>query len=134
MSMSIDIDRAGFVERRECYCENAQDRCAFRGSAWWWPHGGHSMAWVDANGRTCRCDHCGAELAVFTDIDGTRHPMVRRAGFWRTVAFKAAAATDYDYPMNWDAEQRLAAIAAEVLAAGGLNTQAAGETIACGYG
>jgi hypothetical protein len=55
--------------------------------------------------------------------------MVRRAGFWRTVAFKAAAATDYDYPMDWDAEQVVAAIAAEVLAADGLNATPAGETM-----
>jgi len=27
------------------------------------------------------------------------------ADFWRDVALKAAAATDYDYPMDWDAEQ-----------------------------
>lgn len=40
--------------------------------------------------------------------------MVDAADFWRTVALKAAEATDYDYPMNWDAEQRLAAIADEV--------------------
>lgn len=113
--MSIDIDRAGFVERRECYCENAQDRCAFRGSAWWWPHGGHSMAWVDANGRTCRCDHCGAELAVFTDIDGTRHPMVRRAGFWRDVAMGVAA---------------VRRVVLTILATrDGLNAQADGETM-----
>lgn len=41
------------------------------------------------------------------------------ADFWREVALKAAEATDYDYPMNWDAERRLAEIADEVRAARG---------------
>ena len=54
--------------------------------------------------------------------------MVDAADFWRTVALKAAEATDYDYPMDWDAEQRLVAIADEVRTAR-RKAEEAGETL-----
>lgn len=50
------------------------------------------------------------------------------ADFWREVALKAAAAMDYDYPMDWDAEQVVAAIVEEVRTAR-RKAEEAGETL-----
>ena len=63
---------------------------------------------------TCRtCLGTGYVMPATEQVLG----LVDTADFWRAVALKAAAATDYDYPMDWDAKQRLAAIADEVRAA-----------------
>ena len=88
-----------------------------------------------------RCPVCAGLLCVegflCRTCRGTGHvlpatdevlAMVDAADFWRTVALKAAEATDYDYPMDWDAEQRLAAIADEVRTAR-RKAEEAGETL-----
>jgi len=75
----------------------------------------------------CECPTCAGTGYVLPATDEVL-AMVDAADFWRDVALKAAAATDYDYPMDWDAEQVVAAIADEVRTAR-RKAEEAGETL-----
>ena len=91
---------------------------------------GTGQVWSRVNVTTaesCECPTCAGTGYVLPATDEVL-AMVDAADFWRTVALKAAEATDYDYPMDWDAEQRLAAIADEVRTAR-RKAEEAGETL-----
>jgi len=118
VSMSMDIDRAGFIERWECYCEVGDFPMYLRNRGYW----------SDGEYETNHCRWCRAELAVFTDPDGTRRPMVRRAGFWRDVALDLADGKADAHP-GTPAEWFVKCAVDRVLAADGLNATPAGETM-----
>ena len=127
MAIDIDIDRAGFVERETCYCE-------INLPSWWWD----GYDWIDYrndrgsadtdDGYVTTCRYCRAELAVYTDADGTQHPMVRRAGFMRDVALDLADGKADAHP-GTPAEWFVKCAVDRVLAADGLNATPAGETM-----
>lgn len=130
--MAIDIDRAGFVERQECCCETDAPFWTVveheNGYSEWWREDGEHVPLPAADGYVGTCYYCRAELAVFTDPDGTRHPMVRRAGFWRDVALDLADGKADAHP-GTPAEWFVKCAVDRVLAADGLNATPAGETM-----
>jgi hypothetical protein len=79
---------------------------------------GSGQTWSRVNVITVESCECPTCLGTGYVLPATEEvlALVDTADFWRAVALNAAEATDYDYPMNWDAEQRLAAIADEVRA------------------
>ena len=115
----MNIDRAGFIERWECYCEVGDFPMYIRNRGYW----------SDGEYETNHCRWCRAELAVFTDPDGTRRPMVRRAGFWRDVALDLSECVAALRGFDIGSIGVLRGAVERVLAADGLNTQAAGETM-----
>lgn len=124
MAIDIDIDSAGFVERETCYCDPQTDKPSkWRGREWW-----VNGALYLGIGLLATCPKCHAELFVSTDPDGTRHPMVRRAGFWRDVALDLADGKADAHP-GTPAEWFVKCAVDRVLAADGLNATPAGETM-----
>lgn len=116
-----DIDRAGFVPRETCYCSDGCSAVYDWERGHWHSVDGYALD-ENPDGDWYACGFCRAELAVFTDPDGTRRPMVRRAGFWRDVALDLSRILPRGKAeLQWAVRR--------AMAADGLNAQAAGETM-----